>query len=135
MPASEIPDGWMGLDVGPDSIKFFSEILDTTLTVIWNGPMGVFEFEKFAAGTDVSSIILSFLFHFQCNSGIIVICWAFPDKVKIYKIKPRNFFTLNACIGQMNHSFILNFHLLKEVMSEAVGPCPSKMKFYKWSCS
>jgi phosphoglycerate kinase len=54
VPASEIPDGWMGLDVGPDSIKLFNETLDTTLTVIWNGPMGVFEFEKFAAGTDVS---------------------------------------------------------------------------------
>ncbi|KAH0851611.1 hypothetical protein HID58_094637 [Brassica napus] len=46
------PDGWMGLDVGPDSIKTFSEALDTTQTIIWNGPMGVFEFEKFAAGTE-----------------------------------------------------------------------------------
>jgi phosphoglycerate kinase len=46
----------MGLDVGPDSIKTFSDALDTTKTVIWNGPMGVFEFEKFAAGTDVSII-------------------------------------------------------------------------------
>ncbi|XP_042498689.1 phosphoglycerate kinase, cytosolic [Macadamia integrifolia] len=51
VPASGIPDGWMGLDIGPDSIKSFSEALDTTQTVIWNGPMGVFEFEKFAAGT------------------------------------------------------------------------------------
>jgi 3-phosphoglycerate kinase len=46
----------MGLDVGTDSIKTFSEALDTSKTVIWNGPMGVFEFEKFAAGTDVSII-------------------------------------------------------------------------------
>lgn len=53
VPASSIPDGWMGLDIGPDSIKSFSESLDTTKTVIWNGPMGVFEFEKFAAGTEV----------------------------------------------------------------------------------
>ncbi|KAD3067127.1 hypothetical protein R6Q59_018778 [Mikania micrantha] len=52
VPANEIPDGWMGLDIGPDSIKSFSETLDTTKTIIWNGPMGVFEFEKFAAGTD-----------------------------------------------------------------------------------
>ncbi|KAK9267746.1 hypothetical protein L1049_010179 [Liquidambar formosana] len=52
VPASGIPDGWMGLDIGPDSIKTFSESLDTTKTVIWNGPMGVFEFEKFAAGTE-----------------------------------------------------------------------------------
>jgi len=54
VPASEIADGWMGLDIGPDSIKTFSEALDTTKTIIWNGPMGVFEFEKFAAGTEVS---------------------------------------------------------------------------------
>lgn len=52
VPASGIPDGWMGLDIGPDSIKTFGEALDTTKTVIWNGPMGVFEFEKFAAGTE-----------------------------------------------------------------------------------
>ncbi|KAL0300955.1 UNVERIFIED_CONTAM: Phosphoglycerate kinase, cytosolic [Sesamum radiatum] len=52
VPASQIPDGWMGLDIGPDSIKSFSEALETAKTIIWNGPMGVFEFEKFAAGTE-----------------------------------------------------------------------------------
>jgi len=52
VPASQIPDGWMGLDIGPDSVKSFNEALDTTKTVIWNGPMGVFEFEKFAVGTE-----------------------------------------------------------------------------------
>lgn len=51
--ASGIPDGWMGLDIGPDSIKTFSDALGTTQTVIWNGPMGVFEFDKFAVGTEV----------------------------------------------------------------------------------
>ncbi|KAI6691676.1 hypothetical protein NL676_028504 [Syzygium grande] len=52
VPASCIPDGWMGLDIGPDSIKTFSEALEMTKTIIWNGPMGVFEFEKFAVGTE-----------------------------------------------------------------------------------
>ncbi|MGB7413449.1 MAG: phosphoglycerate kinase [Thermosynechococcaceae cyanobacterium] len=47
-----IPDGWMGLDIGPDSIKVFQEALSDCKSVIWNGPMGVFEFDKFAAGTD-----------------------------------------------------------------------------------
>lgn len=56
VPASGIPDGWMGLDIGPDSIKTFNEALDTTKTIIWNGPMGVFEFDKFAAGTEVCPI-------------------------------------------------------------------------------
>jgi phosphoglycerate kinase len=48
----EIPDGWMGLDIGPDSLKVFQEALADCQTVIWNGPMGVFEFDKFAAGTN-----------------------------------------------------------------------------------
>ncbi|KAJ6357370.1 hypothetical protein OIU78_005262 [Salix suchowensis] len=52
VPASAIPDGWMGLDIGPESVKTFNEALGTTQTVIWNGPMGVFEFEKFAVGTE-----------------------------------------------------------------------------------
>jgi phosphoglycerate kinase len=47
-----IPDGWMGLDIVPDSIKAFEAALADCKTVIWNGPMGVFEFDKFAAGTD-----------------------------------------------------------------------------------
>jgi len=47
-----IPDGWMGLDIGPDSVKTFQAALETCKSVIWNGPMGVFEFEQFAAGTE-----------------------------------------------------------------------------------
>jgi phosphoglycerate kinase len=47
-----IPDGWMGLDIGPDSIKVFQEALGQCKSVIWNGPMGVFEFDKFAKGTE-----------------------------------------------------------------------------------
>jgi phosphoglycerate kinase len=47
-----IPDGWMGLDIGPDSIETFKTALSECKSVIWNGPMGVFEFDKFAAGTD-----------------------------------------------------------------------------------
>lgn len=46
-----IPDDWMGLDIGPDSIKTISDALSDCKTVVWNGPMGVFEFEKFAKGT------------------------------------------------------------------------------------
>jgi len=46
-----IPDGWMGLDIGPKSIELFQTALGDNKTVVWNGPMGVFEFPKFAAGT------------------------------------------------------------------------------------
>lgn len=45
------PDGWMGLDIGEKSIKIFSEIIENSKTILWNGPMGVFEFEKFSKGT------------------------------------------------------------------------------------
>ncbi|MGB7443869.1 MAG: phosphoglycerate kinase [Coleofasciculaceae cyanobacterium] len=47
-----IPDGWMGLDIGPDSVKVFQDALADCKSVIWNGPMGVFEFDKFAKGTE-----------------------------------------------------------------------------------
>jgi len=49
--AQGIPDGWMGLDVGPDSTKQFQEVIKRAKTIVWNGPPGVFEMEKFAAGT------------------------------------------------------------------------------------
>ena len=49
--AQEIPEGWMGLDIGPASATLFSETLRDAKTVIWNGPMGVFEMDAFARGT------------------------------------------------------------------------------------
>lgn len=48
----DIPADWDGLDCGPESIKLFNEVLKDAKTVIWNGPMGVFEMEKFAHGTN-----------------------------------------------------------------------------------
>lgn len=47
----EIPDGWMALDIGPESIALFSKAVAGARTVVWNGPMGCFEMEPFAAGT------------------------------------------------------------------------------------
>ncbi len=49
--AQEIPDGWMGLDIGPETVADFAAALASAATVFWNGPMGVFELEPFAAGT------------------------------------------------------------------------------------
>ncbi|HEY9704390.1 MAG TPA: phosphoglycerate kinase [Allocoleopsis sp.] len=54
-----IPDGWMGLDIGPDSVKVFQDALADCKTVIWNGPMGVFEFDKFAVGTEAIAATLA----------------------------------------------------------------------------
>ena len=56
--AGEVPAGWQQLDIGPESIKAFEEALTPCKTILWNGPMGVFEFEPFAAGTNA---IASFL--------------------------------------------------------------------------
>lgn len=47
----DIPDGWMGLDIGPKTIKLFEDKLGTSKTIVWNGPLGVFEMDKFANGT------------------------------------------------------------------------------------
>lgn len=49
--SDSIPDGWMGLDIGPRTQKLFSDALKDSGTVIWNGPMGVFEWDEFAQGT------------------------------------------------------------------------------------
>jgi phosphoglycerate kinase len=51
LPVGDVPDGWRVLDIGPESVKVFSEALKGAGTVVWNGPMGVFEFPTFAKGT------------------------------------------------------------------------------------
>jgi phosphoglycerate kinase len=49
--AGEIPGGWMGLDIGPRTVEQFSDVIRTAKVLLWNGPMGVFEWDAFAAGT------------------------------------------------------------------------------------
>ena len=57
--AGEIPAGWMGLDIGPDSVRRFAKELSEAGTIIWNGPLGVFEFPNFAEGTLVVANAIS----------------------------------------------------------------------------
>ena len=67
---NDIPDGWMGLDIGPDSIKTFQAALEDCKSVIWNGPMGVFEMEAFAKGTNGIATTLSGLTGKGCTTII-----------------------------------------------------------------
>ena len=57
--AGQIPDGWEGLDIGPETVKLYCTAVADAGTVIWNGPMGVFEFDKFAVGTRAVAEALS----------------------------------------------------------------------------
>ncbi len=67
VPVSDIPDGWMGLDIGPGTIQLFEEKLVDAKTIIWNGPMGVFEMSAFAAGTKAVADAMT------KNSGMTVV--------------------------------------------------------------
>ena len=57
--SGEIPEGWQGLDIGPKTIELYCDAVKDAGTVIWNGPMGVFEFAKFAKGTEAVAEALS----------------------------------------------------------------------------
>lgn len=65
---TEIPDGWIGLDIGPETIKQYQEELKNAKTIIWNGPLGLFEFEQFANGTNEIAKTLS-----ELNDAITII--------------------------------------------------------------
>ena len=64
--SEKIPDGWMGLDIGPKTIELFSDAINGARTVVWNGPMGVSEWKNFAAGTEAVASAVA-------NSGAISI--------------------------------------------------------------
>lgn len=51
VPVDQIPEGWQGLDIGPESIEKFKKVIARAKTILWNGPVGVFEFENFSKGT------------------------------------------------------------------------------------
>merc|ERR1712070_299559 len=68
--ANKIEDGWMGLDVGPSTIDLFKKELDISNTIVWNGPMGVFEIPEFAKGTVA---IAEMLANATSNRGAVTI--------------------------------------------------------------
>jgi phosphoglycerate kinase len=58
-PSDAIPDGWMGLDIGGKAVGIFSEVISKSKTILWNGPMGVFEMEKFMNGTKAIALAVA----------------------------------------------------------------------------
>jgi phosphoglycerate kinase len=58
-PATRIPEDWLGLDIGPESVKKFGEVIRQAKTILWNGPMGVFEMSHFATGTRAIALALA----------------------------------------------------------------------------
>ena len=58
-PSNHIPDGWMGLDIGPNATEQFSNVIKRSKTILWNGPMGVFEMEKFQHGTKAIAVAVA----------------------------------------------------------------------------
>jgi phosphoglycerate kinase len=58
-PSNNIPDGWMGLDIGPNAVDQFTNVIKRSKTILWNGPMGVFEMEKFQHGTKAVAVAIA----------------------------------------------------------------------------
>jgi phosphoglycerate kinase len=58
-PSDAVPEGWMGLDIGPKAVGVFSEVINKSKTILWNGPMGVFEMEKFQNGTKSIALVVA----------------------------------------------------------------------------
>jgi phosphoglycerate kinase len=58
-PSDAVPDGWLGLDIGPKAVGIFSEVIKNSKTILWNGPMGVFEMEKFQNGTKSVALVVA----------------------------------------------------------------------------
>ncbi|MFH1984898.1 MAG: phosphoglycerate kinase [Pseudomonadota bacterium] len=78
VPVQEIPDGWMALDIGPASVTLFNEVLADAGTIIWNGPMGVFEMEPFSHGTMQ-------MVHNVADSGALTIVGGGDTDVAVHK--------------------------------------------------
>ena len=73
VPTNAIPADWMGLDIGPETIQLFTEAVKGAGTVVWNGPMGVFEFPAFATGTE--SVAAALDMEHAVTSPALRACW------------------------------------------------------------
>jgi phosphoglycerate kinase len=78
VPVQEIPEGWSGLDIGPATMRLFAQALQNARTILWNGPMGLFEMEKFSRGT-------RFMAHTVADSYALTIVGGGDTDVAVHK--------------------------------------------------
>jgi phosphoglycerate kinase len=78
VPVQEIPEGWSGLDIGPATMRLFAQALQNARTILWNGPMGLFEMEKFSRGT-------RFMAHTLADSYALTIVGGGDTDVAVHK--------------------------------------------------
>ncbi len=83
VPVQEIPEGWMGLDIGPATTTLFGEALNDVKTIVWNGPMGVFEIDQFSRGTFA-------LATFVANSHALSVVGGGDTDTAIHKVGEAN---------------------------------------------
>ena len=91
----QIPDGWMALDVGPETVESFKKVLKGAKTIVWNGPLGVFEMDKFAKGTEeIAKYIASLSGKTSCcccgGTGVISIIGGGDTAAAVAKFKLEN---------------------------------------------
>ena len=97
---TEIPEGWMGLDIGEETIKLYKNELSNAKTVVWNGPLGVFELEKFAVGTSKIAKYLGSL------KGVTTIIGGGDSAAAIEKLGIANEFTHISTGGGASLEFL-----------------------------
>jgi phosphoglycerate kinase len=120
-----IPDGWMGLDIGPDSVKVFQDALSTCKSVIWNGPMGVFEMDKFAKGTEAIANTLAGL----TKTGTITIIGGGDSVAAVEKV---------GVAEQMSHISTgggASLELLEGKVLPGIACVELRNKFYDTRCN
>lgn len=123
--ADDIPDGWMGLDIGPHSIKRIRDIIEKSPLVLWNGPLGVFEFPRFANGTkEVAQMIANQSEKGKCHS--ILGGGDTVAALEQFKISPANYTHVStgggASLEFLEGKVLPGIAVLDDAVSHAVNP-------------
>ena len=126
--ADAIPEGWMGLDIGPDTIAAFGRAIGEARTIVWNGPMGVFEVEEFSKGTfEISDFI--------ARSGAMSVVGGGDSVAALKKSGNQDKVTFVSTAGLAMPSFYIGSILLLAAFFYALrtgGGGPIRLTGYAW---